>query len=88
MYQRQLLGERLIACANLVPGVESLFRWRGKRERAGETGAIFKTTAVRLDKAMTRLREIHPYDAPAITGWPVIVDADTLAWLRQETREP
>ena len=80
-----LLDERLIACANLVPGAGSLFAWRGERGENRETGALFKTTAAHLDEAMRRLAELHPYDTPAITGWTVHADAGTLAWLLEET---
>lgn len=80
-----LLDERLIACANVVPGVMSLFTWQGAREAGAEVGALFKTTAARLDDAMRRLAELHPYDTPAITGWTVRAEAGTLAWLQGET---
>lgn len=80
-----LLDEQLIACANLVPGIASLFAWRGERGENREIGALFKTTAARLDPAMRKLRELHPYETPAITGWTVRADAATLAWLRDET---
>lgn len=80
-----LLDERLIACGNLVPGMRSLFAWRGEREESQECGALLKTTAMMLDTAMTRLAEMHPYDTPAITGWTVRADIGTLAWLRAET---
>ena len=80
-----LLDERLIACGNLLPGVESHFAWLGTRDTAGECGALLKTTAMRLDAAMQRLAQLHPYDTPAITGWAVRADPGTLAWLRTET---
>lgn len=80
-----LLDERLIACANLMPGMESLFAWQGARDGARETGALFKTTAALREAAMQRLRELHPYDTPAITGWTVEAEAATLAWLKGET---
>lgn len=80
-----LLDARLIACANVVPGIQSLFAWQGRRESGEECGALFKTAAARLDDAMAALRQLHPYDAPAITGWTVRADAETLAWLDTET---
>ena len=80
-----LLDERLIACVNLVPGLEALFAWSGERGEGRETGALFKTTAARLGAAMDRLRALHPYDTPAITGWTVRAEAGTLAWLQGET---
>ena len=80
-----LLDERLIACANLMPGMQSLFAWRGTRDEGRETGALFKTAAERLDAAMRRLAALHPYESPAITGWTVRAEEGTLAWLREET---
>ena len=82
----QLLDERLIACANVLPGVRSDFVWQGKRGEGDEVGVLFKTTARRLDAAMHRLEVLHPYEQPAITGWTVRASAATLAWLDTETQ--
>lgn len=80
-----LLDERLIACGNLIPGVQSLYRWQGERAESAEHGALCKTTAERLDPAMARLRDLHPYDTPAIAGWTVATDRGVLTWLEAET---
>ena len=78
----QLLDERLIACANIVPGMRSLYVWRGERGEARECGALFKTTERLLEKAVARLAAIHPYETPAITGWRADAAAPaTLGWL-------
>lgn len=78
----QLLDEGLIACANLIPGVRSLYVWQGERGEARECGALFKTEAGLLDKAVARLAAIHPYDTPAIAGWLAdAVPPVTAAWL-------
>lgn len=77
-----LLDEGLIACANLLPGVRSLYRWSGERGESREVAALFKTDARVLDQAVARLAELHPYETPAIVGWRV--DAATPAtaeWL-------
>ena len=77
-----LLDEGLIACANMMPGMHSLFIWNGEREEAAETGALLKTDAALLDKAIARLGELHPYDEPAITGWRCDAALPaTAAWL-------
>lgn len=81
-----LLDERLIACANVVPGMRSLFAWQGGRSCEQECGVLLKTTAERLAAAMDRLEQLHPYDTPAITAWPVMATAATRDWLAQETR--
>jgi periplasmic divalent cation tolerance protein len=65
----QLLADGLIACANILPDVESLFIWQGKADTAQEVGVLMKTTAARLDAAIERLGTLHPYETPAIIGW-------------------
>ena len=78
----QLLDEGLIACANLIPGVRSLYVWKGERGEARECGALFKTEAGLLDKAVARLAAIHPYETPAIAGWRAdAVPPTTATWL-------
>ena len=78
----QLLDEGLVACANILPGVRSLYLWQGERGESRECGALFKTDAALLDKAIARLTSIHPYDTPAITGWRADAAAPaTTAWL-------
>ena len=78
----QLLDEGLIACANLVPGVRSLYIWQGERGEARECGALPKTDASLLDKAVARLAAIHPYETPAVAGWRAdAVPPSTAAWL-------
>ena len=82
----QLLDEGLIACANLVPGVRSLYLWRGERGDARECAMLCKTEASLLERACARLAELHPYDTPAVSGW--LADATaaaTDAWLGELT---
>ena len=77
-----LLDERLVACANIMPGMLSLFSWNGERAEARETGVLLKTNAALLEQAMARLAALHPYDQPTVVGW--LGDAatpDTAAWL-------
>ena len=84
-----LLDEGLIACANILPAVHSLYVWQGQRGESMECGALFKTDGSLLETAVARLAEIHPYDTPAITGW--LCDAaapPTLAWLGTITASP
>lgn len=82
-----LIGERLIACANLLPGVHSLFLWQGERCGIEECGMLCKTAAPRLAAAMARLGELHPYDTPALVGWAVLADPGTLTWLEDATEK-
>jgi len=78
----QLLDERLIACANIVPAMRSLYVWDGKREEASEVGVLLKTDASVLTRATARLAELHPYDTPSILGWKAdSVTRPTAEWL-------
>ncbi|WP_126173281.1 divalent-cation tolerance protein CutA [Altericroceibacterium xinjiangense] len=64
-----LLDEGLIACANILPPMRSLYCWQGERGESRECGALLKTDAALLERACARLAEIHPYQDPAILGW-------------------
>jgi periplasmic divalent cation tolerance protein len=77
-----LLDEALIACANIMGPMTSLYVWKGERGRDEETGVLFKTNAAVLDRAIARLGELHPYEEPAILGWHCDAAASgTAAWL-------
>lgn len=79
-----LLDEGHIACANIMPGVRSLYVWNGERGESREVVAVFKTAAERLAGAIARLEMLHPYDSPAICGW--LCDSagtSTRRWLGQ-----
>ncbi|MCR2834498.1 divalent-cation tolerance protein CutA [Parerythrobacter lacustris] len=66
---KALLEEKLIACANIVPCVVSIFEWQGEISEAAEVGVLFKTHADLLDDAVARIEQLHPYESPAIIGW-------------------
>src|SRR5690606_9435159 len=59
-----LLDEGLIACANLIPGVRSTYRWNGEKGEDREVATLFKTDARLLDKAVAGLSELHRYETP------------------------
>ncbi len=68
---RTLVEEKLAACANIVPGVESIYRWQGAVETSAEALAIFKTTAARYPAFEARLLALHEYEVPEIISLPV-----------------
>ena len=79
---RQLVEERLVACAHLVPAVESIYRWQGAVESATETMAILKTTAEGFARLEARLRALHSYEVPEIVALPVHRGAEAyLRWV-------
>lgn len=65
----QLLDEKLVACANILGEMESVFEWDGERESDTEVGVILKTSSNQTDRLIMRLGDLHPYDTPAIVAW-------------------
>lgn len=65
----KLLDEGLIVCANLVPGIRSLYEWNGERGEARECGVLFKTEAGLMTRAIARIEALHSYEATALIGW-------------------
>ena len=83
-----LVREELVACANILPGMVSVFRYEGAVQSGSEVAALFKTSADLLDAATARLAQIHPYDTPAICGWAAgSAPPETRAWLAATLNE-
>ena len=83
---RALVERRVAACVNLVPGVRSVYRWKGRVEEARETLLVAKTTAGRLPALLAAVRELHPYEVPEAIALPVDGGlAGSLDWVRTET---
>ena len=66
-----VVEERLAACVNLLGPCQSIYRWRGKVETATEEAAIFKARADKADALVARVADLHSYDVPAVTIWPI-----------------
>ncbi|MDT8342367.1 MAG: divalent-cation tolerance protein CutA [Longimicrobiales bacterium] len=85
---RRVVEERLAACANLIPGVESVYRWQGGVEEAAETLLVLKTTAARVEALRARVRALHSYDVPEFLVLPVEGGLEPyLAWVRASVAE-
>ena len=67
----QLVSEHFAACANILPSVESIYRWKDKIESGNETLVLFKVSEVRQAAFQDKLRSLHPYDVPEIIFVPV-----------------
>jgi periplasmic divalent cation tolerance protein len=61
---RNVVEKKLAACANILPSVESIYRWKGKVERAREVLMILKTSAARLPELEREVKRLHSYDVP------------------------
>lgn len=84
---RALLDEQLAACVNIVPGVRSLYRFRGKLEDDHELLLVIKTTRDRYARLEERIRALHPYEVCEVVAVDVAAGAAPyLAWVLGETR--
>lgn len=84
-----LIEKQLAACVNLLPGVESVYRWQGQVESAAETLAIFKTSVSAFPDLERELAALHPYDVPEIVALePAAVGANYQSWLLSNVAPP
>ena len=67
----QVVTEKLAACANILPAVESIYRWKDKVETGNETLVIFKLSEDRQSAFQEKVRSLHPYEVPEIIFFPV-----------------
>ena len=64
--------EQLVACVNIIPNIESVYRWKGKVENSNETVIIAKTVDKNVKKTIQRIKQLHKYDVPDIIVLPII----------------
>lgn len=84
---QSLVEARLAACVNILPGMQSVYRWQGAIEQAQETVMLIKTVQGRYVELEEAIRQAHPYDVPEIIAVPpVAVWPPYAAWVGQETR--
>ena len=81
----KLLEAKVIACANILPGAESHFRWEGKLQQESEVVVFAKTTEANYPHASAIIREHHPYDVPCIVTLPITDGLpDYMHWVVKE----
>ena len=86
---RTLVEERLVACASLVPSVQSLYRWQGEVESATETLLLLKTSAELLAALEIRIHALHSYSTPEFLVLRVESGSPGyLEWLQASLRKP
>lgn len=86
---RALVENRLAACVNELPSVESTYRWQGRVERAVEVPLLIKCTRERYAALEEAIRQLHPYTVPEIIAIPVVAGfAPYLRWVADETTPP
>jgi periplasmic divalent cation tolerance protein len=82
-----LIEARLAACVNVLPVMESIYRWKGAIERDRERQMVIKTSRQQVDGLWLRLRELHPYDVPEFVVLPIVDGSEPyLRWIGESTR--
>jgi periplasmic divalent cation tolerance protein len=85
-FAEALVEGRLAACVNLLPAMESVYRWEGNIARESERQVIIKTTRDRVVSLWERVRDLHPYDVPEFVVLPIVDGNDAyLRWIAEST---
>jgi periplasmic divalent cation tolerance protein len=85
-FAEALVDARLAACVNLLPVMESVYRWEGRVQRDRERQLLLKTSRDRVAALWARVRELHPYDVPEFIVLPIVDGNDAyLAWITEST---
>jgi periplasmic divalent cation tolerance protein len=83
---RDIVSQRLAACANILPGMTSIYHWKGEIEESDEVVLLLKTQAVLVPQVMQAVQSLHPYEVPCILSWNLEASgADFENWVVSET---
>ena len=86
---RRLVDAQLAACVNIVPSVESIYRWEGRRCENQERLLIIKSRAPLFDRLAAEVTSLHSYTVPEVIALPIVAgSADYLRWLLESTTVP
>jgi periplasmic divalent cation tolerance protein len=86
---RALVRERLAACATVIPGVTSVYRWEGEVRADAEVQVLLKTRRALVDRLFRRAAELHPYEVPELVAAPLAgVSEPYRRWVLDETGQP
>jgi periplasmic divalent cation tolerance protein len=84
---RSVVEKRLAACVNILPGVESIYRWKEKVGRAREVLVVMKTTSASLRSLEREVKRLHSYEVPEFIALPVVVGSrEYLDWIGGNTK--
>ena len=84
----KLVSEKLVACANIIDNVRSIFWWESKVDSANEVLLIFKSKKTLFKKIEKTVKSIHSYSVPEIIALPIIVGEKTyLKWIEDSVKK-
>ena len=84
---RMLVGERLAACVNIVPGMTSIYSWEGEVEEDEELLLMVKTKSTLFERLSEAVQKAHPYEVPEVIGVPIVAGSKAyLDWIKAETK--
>lgn len=84
---RTLLEEKLVACTNIIPQINSLYLWKGEIEEDEESILIVKTKDDKVDQVIKRVEELHSYETPCILQLEVKNGSECyLQWMEDELK--
>ena len=82
-----LISKRLAACVNILPGINSVFRWQGKIDKAKEVLLLAKTTKPNFKKLASQVKKVHSYECPEIIALPIIAgNKEYLRWIENSVK--
>jgi periplasmic divalent cation tolerance protein len=77
-----LLERRLVACANILPQMQSIYRWNGKIQNDSESVLILKTPASQVEQVTLAIKKLHSYEIPCVLSIPIESGSvEYLAWI-------
>ena len=82
---KAVLTSRLAACVNVIPGIQSMYQWKGKIVQEKEAMLVLKTTRPRYRKLEQKIKQLHPYEVPEVIAIPMICGSSQyIEWVTKE----
>ena len=88
---RSLVEEDLAACANIIEGMDSIYKWEGELQEERECILLIKTHYSRVNKVTRRVKEMHSYEVPCVISLTITEDEgneEYLNWLEDNSKQP